>query len=33
LTNIGKIVAGHACIVHDAAGKPLKLESSGYDHF
>lgn len=33
LTCIGKIVAGRGCIVHDAAGKPLKLESSGYDHF
>jgi thiamine-monophosphate kinase len=33
LTCIGKIVAGQGCIVHDAAGKPLKLEDSGYDHF
>jgi choline dehydrogenase-like flavoprotein len=33
LTRIGKVVAGHSCIVHDAAGVPLNLESSGYDHF
>ncbi len=33
LTCIGEIVAWQGCIVHDAAGKPLKLESSGYDHF
>jgi thiamine-monophosphate kinase len=33
LTCIGKIVAGRGCIVHDAAGKPINLESGGYDHF
>jgi thiamine-monophosphate kinase len=33
LTCIGGIVAGQGCIVHDAAGKPLKLGSGGYDHF
>jgi thiamine-monophosphate kinase len=33
LTTIGKIVAGRECIVHDASGHPIKLESSGYDHF
>ena len=33
LTCIGKIVAGQGCIVQDAAGKPLPLENSGYDHF
>lgn len=33
LTHIGKVVAVQGCIVHDAAGNPLKLESRGYDHF
>ena len=33
LTRIGEIVAGHACIVHDAAGNPLDVEARGYDHF
>lgn len=33
LTHIGEIVAGRECIVHDASGNPIKLESSGYDHF
>jgi thiamine-monophosphate kinase len=33
LTCIGEIVAGQGCIVRDAAGKPLKLGSRGYDHF
>jgi thiamine-monophosphate kinase len=33
LTRIGKVVAGHGCIVHDAAGNPLNPESDGYDHF
>ena len=33
LTSIGNIVAGQGCIVHDAAGKPINLGSSGYDHF
>ncbi|MBI5625978.1 MAG: thiamine-phosphate kinase [Nitrosomonadales bacterium] len=33
LTPIGEIVARRECIVHDASGKPIKLETSGYDHF
>lgn len=33
LTCIGKIVAGHGCLVHDAAGDPLNVEACGYDHF
>lgn len=33
LTSIGNIVAGQSCIVHDAAGNPFNLGSSGYDHF
>jgi thiamine-monophosphate kinase len=33
LTRIGKIVAGCGCIVHDAAGNPLNVETGGYDHF
>jgi thiamine-monophosphate kinase len=33
LTCIGKVVAGRGCIVHDAAGNPLMIEVSGYDHF
>lgn len=33
LTCIGKIVAERGCIVHDAAGNPLKVEAGGYDHF
>jgi len=33
LTPIGKIVAGRECIVLDASGIPIKLESNGYDHF
>jgi thiamine-monophosphate kinase len=33
LTPIGKIVAGQGCVVHDAAGNPLNIESTGYDHF
>ena len=33
LTCIGKIVAGLGCLVHDAAGDPLNVEASGYDHF
>ena len=33
LTRIGEIVAGHGCIVHDAAGNPLNVEVGGYDHF
>lgn len=33
LTRIGKIVAGRGCIVQDASGNPLKIETEGYDHF
>jgi len=33
LTRIGKIVAGQSCVVHDASGNPLNIESTGYDHF
>lgn len=33
LTRIGKIVAGRGCIVHDAAGNPVNIETRGYDHF
>jgi len=33
LTCIGKVVAGRGCIAHDAAGNPINLEASGYDHF
>jgi thiamine-monophosphate kinase len=33
LTCIGRIVAGLGCLVHDAAGNPLNVEASGYDHF
>ncbi|HEU0220134.1 MAG TPA: thiamine-phosphate kinase [Gallionella sp.] len=33
LTRIGKIVAGRGCIVHDAAGNQLNVETCGYDHF
>ncbi len=33
LTRIGKIVAGQGCVVQDATGNPLKIESTGYDHF
>ena len=33
LTRIGEIVAGHGCIVHDAAGNPLDVEARGYDPF
>lgn len=33
LTRIGKIVAGHGCVVRDAAGNPLDIEAGGYDHF
>jgi thiamine-monophosphate kinase len=33
LTCIGGIVAGRGCIVRDAAGKPLKTGSGGYEHF
>jgi thiamine-monophosphate kinase len=33
LTRIGKIVAGQGCIVQDAGGNPLNIETEGYDHF
>lgn len=33
LTCIGNIVAGQGCMVSDGAGKPITLESAGYDHF
>ncbi len=33
LTRIGKVVEGYGCIVHDATGKIIQLESGGYDHF
>ena len=33
LTRIGKIVAGRGCIVRDASGNPLDIETGGYDHF
>ncbi len=33
LTRIGQIHAGHGCVVRDAAGKEMKIEKAGYDHF
>ncbi len=33
LACIGRIVAGHGCIVHDASGDLIGTETSGYDHF
>jgi thiamine-monophosphate kinase len=33
LTRIGKIIAGQGCVVQDATGNPLNIESTGYDHF
>jgi len=33
LSCIGKIVAERGCMVHDALGNPLNIETSGYDHF
>jgi len=33
LTRIGKIVAQPGCIVQDASGNPLNIETEGYDHF
>ncbi|OGS91597.1 MAG: thiamine-phosphate kinase [Gallionellales bacterium GWA2_59_43] len=33
LTRIGKIVAHHGCIVHDASGNAINIETEGYDHF
>jgi len=33
LSCIGKVVAGHGCIVHDTLGNPINIEEGGYDHF
>lgn len=33
LAHIGTIVAGLGCLVLDAAGDPLNIKASGYDHF
>lgn len=33
LARIGTIVAGRGCFVHDAAGDPIDIEATGYDHF
>ncbi len=33
LTRIGKIIAEQSCLVHDAGGNLLNIESTGYDHF
>ena len=33
LTRIGKVVAVRGCIVHDADGNPINVESASYDHF
>ncbi|MBW8077887.1 MAG: thiamine-phosphate kinase [Gallionella sp.] len=33
LTRIGKVVAGTGCVVHDAHGATIQLESGGYEHF
>lgn len=33
LTCIGRIVAGRGCVVHDASGDLIDMETSGYDHF
>ena len=33
LTRIGQIRAGHGCVVRDAAGREMKIEKAGYDHF
>jgi thiamine-monophosphate kinase len=33
LTRIGTIVAGSGCLVLDAAGNPIHMDTSGYDHF
>ena len=33
LTCIGEIVAGRGCLIHDAAGDALNVETGGYDHF
>jgi len=33
LTCIGNIVAGSGCVIHDANGIPVTVETEGYDHF
>ena len=33
LACIGRIVAGRGCVVHDASGNLIDVESGGYDHF
>ena len=33
LTHIGTIVSGLGCLVLDAAGEPINVEATGYDHF
>lgn len=33
LTRIGTIVAGRGCLVLDASGDPINMETTGYDHF
>jgi thiamine-monophosphate kinase len=33
LTRIGMIVAERGCLVLDAAGNPINVEATGYDHF
>ncbi len=33
LTCIGNIVAGSGCVVHDASGNLVDVETGGYDHF
>jgi thiamine-monophosphate kinase len=33
LTRIGNIVAGSGCVVHDASGNLIDMETGGYDHF
>jgi len=33
LTQIGTIVSGLGCLVLDAAGEPINVEATGYDHF
>jgi thiamine-monophosphate kinase len=33
LTRIGTVVAGLGCLVLDASGDPINVETAGYDHF
>lgn len=33
LTRVGRIVSGSGCVVMDASGLPINVESAGYDHF